>query len=340
MKAAVYRQKKGLVIENVPIPGIGPDEVLVEVANTGFCGSDHSLLESGGLPDGIILGHEVSGTVVEKGREVDGHVMGMQVAIRPTSCGGCRDCRMGKPYFCQHRRRSIGIGDLPGGFAQYVKVLPDMLIPVPEGVDSQNAALAEAFAAAYHGIACSGQNTGSVLVLGGGPIGLALVSLLKLEGFGPIALSEPVPEKRKLALGLGADHVADPREGNLDAFMFEHTSGIGFETVFECSGVPDNVQAALDACARGGVVCIVSVMMQPASMLPATLNFKEIRLTASYSNTHAENIACLDWMALGSLDGRPLISDLIELDELPGVYREKVCTGEALKVMLTIGEEF
>lgn len=340
MRAAVYRQNKGLVIEDIPMPEIGPGDVLVKIANTGFCGSDHSLLESGGLPDGIILGHEVSGTVVDSGHGVDRQIIGMRVAIRPTFCGECRDCRMDKPYFCQIDRRSIGIGDLPGGFAEYVKVLPNMLIPIPKEVDSHNAALAEAFAAAYHGIACSGESRGSALVLGGGPIGLALVRLLKLEGFGPVALSEPIQDKRTIGLEFGADMVVDPLADNLDAFVFEKMSGVGFESVFECSGVLDNVQTALDLCARGGVVCIVSVMMKTTPILPATLNFKEISLTASYSNTHAENIACLDWMAKGDVDGRPLISDLISLDELPRVYKERIHTGKALKVMLKIGEEF
>ena len=154
------------------------------------------------------------------------------------------------------------------------------------------------------------------------------------------ALSEPVSEKRGLALEYGADAVLDPMQRDLNGFVFETTSGVGFETVFECSGVLDNVQAGLDACARGGVVCIVSVMMKPAAFLPATLNFKEVRLTASYSNTHEENRLCLDWMAKGKLDGHPLISDLITLDELPGVYQEKIHTGKILKVMLSIGEEF
>jgi (R,R)-butanediol dehydrogenase/meso-butanediol dehydrogenase/diacetyl reductase len=298
------------------------------------------MLESGSLPDGIILGHEVSGTVVDIGRDVDSHFMHTRVAIRPTFCGECRDCRLGKPYFCQNNRRSIGIGDLSGGFAEYIKVVPGMLVPVPDGVDSRNAALAEAFAAAYHGIVCSGEKGGSALVLGGGPIGLALVRLLKLEGFSPVALSEPVLEKRELALNFGADMVVDPLKDDLNAFVFQNTSGVGFETVFECAGVLDNVQASLDACARGGVVCIVSIMMKPATFLPASLNFKEVRLTASYSNTHAENIALLDRMAKGELDGRPLITDVITLDELPMVYKERIHTGKALKVMLKIGEEF
>jgi len=247
---------------------------------------------------------------------------------------------MGKPYFCQVNRRSIGIGDLPGAFAEYIKVLPAMLISVPEGVDSRNAALAEAFAASYHGIACAGGSGGSALVLGGGAIGLAMVRLLKLKGYGPVALSEPVEAKRELAMDFGADGTVDPLTENLDAFVFEKTSGVGYETVFECSGIPDNVQAALNYCARGGAVCVVSVIMNPVSILPVTLNFKEVRLTASYSNTHEENEACLDLMARGELDGRPMISDVVPLEELPGVYRQRIHTGEALKVMLTIGEEF
>ena len=126
MRAAVYRQNKGLVIEDVPMPEIGPGEVLVKIANTGFCGSDHSLLESGGLPDGIILGHEVSGTVVDSGHGVDRQIIGMRVAIRPTFCGECRDCRMDKPYFCQirqafhwYRRSARWICRICQGAAQY-----------------------------------------------------------------------------------------------------------------------------------------------------------------------------------------------------------------------------
>ena len=91
MRAAVYRKNKGLVIEDVPMPDMGPGEVLVQIANTGFCGSDHSMLESGSLADGIILGHEVSGTVVDIGRDVDSHFMDMRIAVRPTFCGECRD---------------------------------------------------------------------------------------------------------------------------------------------------------------------------------------------------------------------------------------------------------
>jgi (R,R)-butanediol dehydrogenase / meso-butanediol dehydrogenase / diacetyl reductase len=340
MKAIVFRLSQGLVLEDVPAPVIKKDQIMIKVADVGFCGSDHSMIESGHLPDGYIVGHEVSGTVSAVGSDVRGVAEGLRVMVRPTFCGDCPDCKSGRPYFCQNGRRSIGIGDLPGAFAEYIVVYPGMIIPIPEGVDSRNAALAEAFAAALHAVNCAGRESGSALVIGGGPIGLATVMILKLKGFSPVSLSEPVADKRALGLKIGADHVIDPAAEDLGRHAFFKTGGIGFATIFECSGVKTLIQQGMDAAARGGTVCVVSVIYDHAAISPATLNFKEVTLTGSYSNTHAENRQCLEWMAAGKLDGRALISDEITLDQLPRIYKERVCTGTAVKVMVRIGEAF
>ena len=341
MRAVVYRHTLGLVVEEFPAPEPEDDALLVKVANTGFCGSDHSLIESGFLADGTILGHEVSGTVAGWGKEVRGFTEGTRVIIRPTFCGKCRDCVMGKPQLCQERRRTIGIGDLPGAFAEYIKVYPQMAIPIPEEIDSRNAALAETFAAALHGINAAGGGGGSVLVMGGGPIGLAAVRLLRLLGFTPIVLSEPMPEKRELGRLFGADHVLDPRNEDLRQKTREWTGGIGFETILECSGVAENVPAAFELIASGGSLCMISIVFKGIVLnQPMVMNFKEFRFTGSYSNTHEENVQCLQWMAEGKIDARPLISDLISLEQLPCVYRERIHPGKSVKVMLQIGAEF
>ena len=334
MKAAVYRTGKGLVIEDVPIPRIEADQVLVKVSHTGFCGTDHSMIHNRGLEDGTILGHETCGIVVETGAFSPGVPEGTRVIVRPTACGDCPECKSGKPYFCQIKRRSIGIGDLPGAFAEYFVAYPEMLIPVPEEVDAQNAALAESFATSLHAITCVDRQDCSALVAGGGPIGLALVRLLKILGFHPILLSEPVAEKREIALTFEADHVIDPRSEDLSQKIFVSTEGRMCDVVFECSGVPDLIQSCMDAAARGGTVCMVSLTFAAAQILPMTLNFKEIWLTGTYSNTHAENIQCLDWMAEGKLDGKPLITDLISLEALPEVYEKRIDTGLSVKVMV------
>jgi threonine dehydrogenase-like Zn-dependent dehydrogenase len=341
MKAAVYRKGKGLVVEETPMPEAKEDGVLVKVSDTGFCGSDHSLLESGLLPDGIILGHEASGVVWDRGKQENIPQEGSRVIIRPTFCGLCRECRMGKPHLCQEKRRTIGIGDLPGAFAEYVRVYPRMLIPIPEGVDSWNAAVAETFASAFHGIQCSGNEGGSILVIGGGPIGLAAVKILKLLGFGPIVLSEPLSNKRDLGRLFGADHVIDPFQEDLSQRTKDLTRGIGFETILECSGIPGNVPASFGLVAKCGSVCIVSVIFKAVPIeQPMIMNFKEFRLTGSISNTHEENIQILRWMVEGKIDGRPMISHVISLVELPQLYRERIHPGKTIKVLVKIGEEF
>ncbi len=340
MKAVVYDSRKKLALKEVPMPVPDENEVLIRVADCGFCGSDHSIIESGSLQEGTIVGHEVSGIIVEAGGNMKNSEPGDRVIVRPTYCGLCRDCTAGRPYLCQKDRRTIGLGDYPGGFAEYLKADRRMLIPVPQGVDSRNAALAEAFSASLHGIRASRRDGGSALVIGGGAIGLALVKLLAIMGFGPIALSEPVEEKRELARVFGAHGTIDPASENLFLKGMELTGGCGFEAVFECSGAGDAVQSAIGAAANGGTVTVVSIIMRNIEIVPLVLNFKEVWLTGSYSNTHEENAQCLQWMAEGTLDGRPLITDVIALDDLPRIYEERIQRGKAIKVMIAVGEEF
>jgi threonine dehydrogenase-like Zn-dependent dehydrogenase len=340
MKAVLFRKAAGLVHEEVPDYQLTPDEVLVKVANTGFCGSDHSLVSGGLLPDGYILGHEISGVVVDKGARAGGPALGTKVCIRPTYCGKCANCLSGKQHLCRVNRRTTGIGDLPGGFAEYVKVYPQMLIPVPEGVDSRNAALAETFASALHAVNCTSNRTGSALVMGGGPIGLCAIRILKILGYGPIVLFEPVAAKREIARLYGADHVFDPLDNDADQQVMAIVPG-GFQKTFECSGVKSNVDRAIGLSADNGEICIVSMIFTPLTIAaPFLINLKEVRLTASISNTHEENIQCLTWMAERKLDARPLISDYEPLERLPAVYRERIDTGLAVKALFAIGEEF
>jgi (R,R)-butanediol dehydrogenase/meso-butanediol dehydrogenase/diacetyl reductase len=340
MKAVVYRKDRGLVYEEIPDYQIADNEVLVKVANTGFCGSDHSLVAGGHLTDGTIIGHEISAVVVEKGAQAGGPAVGARVCIRPTYCGKCASCLSGKQHLCRVYRRTTGIGDLPGGFAEYVKVYPQMLISIPEGVDSRNAALAETFASALHAVNCTSNRKGSVLVMGGGPIGLCAVRILKILGYGPIVLYEPVRAKREIALLYGADHAFDPLEKDADQQAMAVASG-GFNKTFECSGVKQNIDRAILLSADNGEICIVSMIFSPLEIAaPFLINLKEIRLTASNSNTHEENIKCLQWMAEGKLDARPLISDYDLLERLPEIYRERIDTGLAIKALFKVGDEF
>lgn len=340
MKAVVVRRGHGIVLEEVPLPTLEPGQVLVKVSNVGFCGSDHTIIESGLFPEGYILGHEMSGTVVDLGTETTGPSPGDRVILRPSFCGRCVDCVDGRPYFCKVNRRTIGVGDLPGAFAEYVRAYPEMLIPIPTGVDSRNAALAEPFATALHAMEQSQRKGGAALILGGGPIGLCLVKVLKMHGFGPVVLSEPVEFKRGLGKAVGADEVVDPFHQKISEWAQAYTQGAGFGSVFECSGVPANLQTSIECVANAGSVCVVSVILGEAMIQPFPVTMKEICVKGSFANTHEENKRCLGWMAEGKLDGTPLISDAILLDDLPRIYGEKIRTGQAAKVMIRVGEEF
>jgi len=310
------------------------------VADTGVCGSDVSFIKNGFFQEGSILGHEISAVVQALGDSVSGVSLGQRVMMRPTYCGKCHYCRTGLKHFCSEFRRVLGVRDLPGGFAEYIRVLPQMLIPIPDGVDSRNAALAEVFASAYHGLKCSECKGGSALVMGGGPIGLAMVRLLKLHGFSPIVLSEPVSEKRQVGALYGADITVDPFCDNLGYHVFDATNDTGFDAIFECSGIRANVEQALDFIAIRGTLTIVSVINDVSKIPLRRLTFTEARITASISNTHEENRRILKWMAEGKLEGHPMISDLISLQELPAVFKDRILTGKSNKVMLRIGEEF
>jgi len=194
-----------------------------------------------------------------------------------------------------------------------------MLIPIPAGVDSQNAALAETFAAALHGIKQTEGDPGSALVMGGGPIGLCAARLLKILGHAPIVLLEPVDSKREVALTYGADYVFHPQVPNEQIVAI---SGGLFDRIFECSGVESNIGRAIDLAGVGGQICIISMIFSPLTILgPYLINMKEVILTASMSNTHEENIMCLNWMAEGLIDAHPMITDYAPLEKLPELYR-------------------
>jgi len=176
--------------------------------------------------------------------------------------------------------------------------------------------------------------------MGGGPIGLSAVAVLKILGYGPIGLIEPVRQKREIALAYGAEGVFDPGAADLRQQLAALCPG-GFDKVFECAGIPANVGLAVEVAADCGQVCIVSVMFRPVDIpMPFLVNFKEVRLTASISNTHGENIQCLAWMASGRLDARPMISHETTLAGLPGLYREVIDPGLAVKAMVRIGDPF
>src|SRR5215210_5517214 len=183
MRAAVYRGPRDIVVEDRPVPEVGPHDVLLEVSHCGVCGSDlHMFVDGWGAPDSI-GGHEFSGRVVAVGDAVTSWSAGDQVVGGPAQrCGKCEYCRDGRPQLCTGRDNP-GLGGFQGAFAEFVRVHEAELLRVPQGLSMRAAALAEPLAVALHGLTRAGVREGQrILVTGCGPIGALTVAAARARG--------------------------------------------------------------------------------------------------------------------------------------------------------------
>ena len=180
MPAAVYVGDGRLAVQELPVPVPGPDEVLVEVAQCGICGSDMHLVLEGYARPGTVLGHEWAGTVVDGGTAVSGWEPGARVVSNPTpGCGTCRPCRQGRPSVCLGRAAPDYLS-FGGAFCRYLVVRAERLLRIPDTLSTRAAALTEPTAIAVHTVNLSRVTPGDrVLVTGGGPVGLLTVAVLR-----------------------------------------------------------------------------------------------------------------------------------------------------------------
>src|SRR5579871_2803605 len=245
MPAAVYEGGGRLAVRDLPVPPVGPDEVLVEVSHCGICGTDlHLVLEERARP-GSVLGHEWAGTVADVGAAVEGWSVGDAVVATPDpGCGECRACLRGRPSVCL-RREPPDYLSFRGAFARYVTVAARRLAPLPAGVSTRTAALTEPTAVALHAVTLGAPVAGErVLVSGAGPVGLLVTAVLRAKGVDDITVVEPSAGRRARALAVGAAAAIEPAD--LPAppmgLPVEHP----YTVVFECSGNGRAAAAALD----------------------------------------------------------------------------------------------
>ena len=254
MKALVkYAPGPGNIdVRDVDEPECGDDQVKVEIAFCGVCGTDlHVLHDTFRNYPPVILGHECAGTVVEAGRLVERVAVGDRVTIlgaTAVTCGACPFCLSGHFIFCKSRR-GMGHG-VNGGFARYVVVRPDQLYRIPDGFTLEEAALSEPFAAAVQAVTEVTRVRGgeTALVSGPGPIGLLCLKLLVAEGVRTIVAGAAGDDERLAAARrIGAAAVVNTGADDAQARVLEETEGRGVDVALECSGQPDSVRACLEA---------------------------------------------------------------------------------------------
>jgi len=316
MRAAVFHDRNDLRLEDVPEPSAGAGEVKLRVRYTGICGSDlheyrHGPVFSSREPHPltgaklpVILGHELSGEVVEAPAGA-GVAIGDLVAVEPLeTCGSCPDCRGGTPFLCP-RRAAHGFSRDGGGFADFTVVKDTMVHRLPAEVPPLQGALVEPMAVALHAVRRAAIAPGATAVVhGAGPIGLGCLLALRDAGVGAIVL-DPSPVRRAAAAALGATSVADPLETDAVALVRRLTGGRGADASFDAAGAPGVLDSALRSTRRDGTVVMVAVPLGPIEIGSAALRRTEARLTASVSASADDFEAVIAGMARGAypIDG-------------------------------------
>ncbi len=334
MKAAVLKDKRKMVIEEMPTPTAGPGEIVLKMKYVGICGSDLHLYLTGLMPPDTVMGHECAGVVVEVGEGVEDWKPGDRAAIYGgLACGKCFWCKSGNSSICRDAG-GIGLGDMPGGYAEYLRAFPAMMVRLPDGVSLKDASLLDPFSTAYRGIRLSGFGMReTALVMGAGPIGLCIIQQLKLAGARVLVATEMVERRAKAAKAAGADIVMDPTDDVMGK-MEELTGGIGIDYVFECVGIPDTTQEAFNLVRRAGKVVLVGVCMEPATVYPVLWMIKEVSMQTTMGFTRPEFESSLDLIHKGVLNTEGLVTETVSLDQMPDAFERLLSPNDEIKVLV------
>ncbi len=288
MKALVkYRSGPGHVaLRDVEEPRCGRDQVKIEVAHCGVCGTDlHVLHDTFRNYPPVILGHEFSGTVVEVGEGVSHVAAGHPVTVLPASaviCGSCLYCRTGDFMFCSERR-GMGHG-VNGAFARYAVVRKDQVYRLPPGLSLAEAALCEPFACVVQAtLELTEVRLGDVVLVSGcGPVGLMCLKLLAAEGIQTIVAGLAEDRTRlEAARRMGAALAIDVSEQDLQAVVRDATQGRGADVAFECSGAPASIGSCLQALRPLGAYTQVGICGREVTVNVDTILFKQLRVRGS-----------------------------------------------------------
>jgi 2-desacetyl-2-hydroxyethyl bacteriochlorophyllide A dehydrogenase len=310
-----------------------PDEVRVEVACSGICGTDLHIY--GGMVFGAAVSeprpfdHEFAGRVVDVGSAVSTSSVGERVtAIPNTPCGKCSLCRSGRAPVCQNRVTLRG-----GAWARSIVVPAQNIFPLPDSVSDRLGALTEPLSCGVRAVDRSGLRSGDrVCVIGAGPIGLFAAVVAKASGASTVIVSEPRAYRRNLARRLGIDQVVDPSENDVAEAVRDLTDGLGADVVFEAVGFPRTIEQAISVAAPGATLVVVGVTdaTARASFNPQEMFFKELTIRGTKGPTFAVERA-IRWLA--TLDLAPVITHTFPLSAASEAI-ELGLTGNAGKILL------
>jgi 2-desacetyl-2-hydroxyethyl bacteriochlorophyllide A dehydrogenase len=337
MRASVLRNGRMVLRDDVPEPVPGPGQVLAEVKACGICGSDLHFAKHGAnvlkvseemsglslgdvkvdLSNDVFMGHEFSAEILEAGPDTDAPKPGTVVTSIPVllSATGFEPI--------------IYSNTMIGGYADRMLLSAPLLLPVPNGLDPRYAALTEPMAVGLHAVNKSAIQPGEVaLVLGCGPIGIAIIAALRHRGVENIVASDFSPKRRNLAATMGAHTVVDPAQGS----PFDSTKPA---VVFEAVGVPGIINDVMRRAPMGSRLVVAGVCMEPDTVLPFFGTAKEISVQFVFAYDPQEFADTLRAIAEGDIDVAPVITGEVGLDGVGAAFDELAHPDAHCKILVT-----
>lgn len=321
MKALLLEKYNQLDVVDMPVPSIGPDEVLVRVKACGICGSDvHGFDGSTGrrIPP-IVMGHEAAGVITETGANVKGLAAGDRVTFDSTVyCGKCFFCRRGEVNLCEDRQvLGVSCGEYRrhGAFAEYVAVPQHIVYKLPDNLPFEHAAMIEAVSVAVHAVSLTPVKLGDTgVVIGAGMIGLLTIQALRLAGATRIFAVDLDNAKLGLAKSLGADETFNPKDVDVPAAILERTGGRGAAIAMEAVGATAPIKTAIHSVRKGGAVTLIGNVSPNIDLPLQAVVTRQIKLIGSCASS-GEYPECIDLLARGDIRVEPMITAKAPLEE-------------------------
>lgn len=319
MRALVKtKPEKGLWMEEVDMPKMGVNDVLVKIKKTAICGTDLHIYKwdewaQNTIKPGMIIGHEYVGEVVDMGVGVTGFAKGDRVTGEGhIACGHCRNCRRGRKHVCEN---TVGIGvNIDGIFAEYAAIPSSNLMKMSNQIDDELLAIMDPFGNATHTALSFSVIGEDVLITGAGLIGSMCVAIAKFAGARYVVATETNPYRMELARKMGATRVINPITENLDD-VIEELGMRGFDIGLECSGAPAAFNDLVNHMYNSGKISLLGILPSQTTVDWSKIIFKGLQLKGIYGREMYETWYQMEQMLMSGLDLSPMISHRFKADE-------------------------
>lgn len=337
MKALVkLKPERGIWMEEVPVPKVGVNDILIKIKKTAICGTDLHIYRwdewsQKTIKTPMTIGHEYVGTVAEMGKGVRDFKIGDRVTGEGhIACGHCRNCRRGKKHVCEN---TIGIGvNRDGAFAEYVVVPSSNVMKMSDQIPDDMLAIMDPFGNATHTALSFPLIGEDVLVTGAGLIGSMCVAISKFAGARYIVATETNPYRIELAKKMGATRVINPLEESLDDVIAD-LGMIGFDIGMECSGSPIAFNDMLAHMYNAGKISLLGILPSSTQIDWDNIIFKGLQLKGIYGREMFETWYLMEQMLMSGLDLSPMITHRYKVDDFQKGF-EVMDSGNCGKVLL------